>query len=219
MRPGALREATHKQAQSSEQKLTTRLSQGEKRGRKRMAEVCAVYEATPSPRSAAEILPADDDERQAARPAPTAKNKGLSAGLTEDAAPIVSDMFTEADRRDPSHQRVRVALVDGNNHQIDRIKKEAKTRKLKVTILIDVIHVIEYLRSAAWCFFDEGDPAIATGIIEGACRHLIKDRMDITGARWGTPHSRSHPETPRAHQQRRLRHLLGPAACAGDLRG
>ena len=25
---------------------------------------------------------------------------------------------------------------------------------------------------------------IATGIIEGACRHLVKDRMDITGARW-----------------------------------
>ena len=26
---------------------------------------------------------------------------------------------------------------------------------------------------------------IATGIVEGACRHLIQDRMDITGARWG----------------------------------
>ena len=26
---------------------------------------------------------------------------------------------------------------------------------------------------------------IATGAIEGACRYLIKDRMDITGARWG----------------------------------
>ena len=25
---------------------------------------------------------------------------------------------------------------------------------------------------------------IAMGVIEGACRHLIKDRMDITGARW-----------------------------------
>ncbi|NRB08112.1 MAG: ISKra4 family transposase, partial [Richelia sp.] len=23
-----------------------------------------------------------------------------------------------------------------------------------------------------------------TGVIKGACRHLIKDRMDITGARW-----------------------------------
>ena len=25
---------------------------------------------------------------------------------------------------------------------------------------------------------------IATGAIEGACRYLVKDRMDITGARW-----------------------------------
>ncbi len=24
------------------------------------------------------------------------------------------------------------------------------------------------------------------GPIEGACRHLVNDRMDITGARWGT---------------------------------
>ena len=30
----------------------------------------------------------------------------------------------------------------------------------------------------------EGWP-IASGVIEGACRHLVKDRMDITGARWG----------------------------------
>jgi hypothetical protein len=25
---------------------------------------------------------------------------------------------------------------------------------------------------------------IASGVIEGACRHLINDRLDITGARW-----------------------------------
>jgi hypothetical protein len=25
----------------------------------------------------------------------------------------------------------------------------------------------------------------ATGVIEGACRHLVKDRIEITGARWG----------------------------------
>ena len=25
---------------------------------------------------------------------------------------------------------------------------------------------------------------IAAGIIEGACRHLVQDRMDLTGARW-----------------------------------
>src|ERR1700686_4685067 len=29
----------------------------------------------------------------------------------------------------------------------------------------------------------EGVP-IATGVIEGTCRHLVEDRMDLTGARW-----------------------------------
>jgi len=38
-----------------------------------------------------------------------------------------------------------------------------------------ILHYEEYL--------SEGLP-IATGVIEGACRHLIKDRMDLTGARW-----------------------------------
>ncbi len=28
---------------------------------------------------------------------------------------------------------------------------------------------------------------IATGVIEGACRHLVKDRMEITGAKWRLP--------------------------------
>jgi len=31
---------------------------------------------------------------------------------------------------------------------------------------------------------EQGWP-IATGVIEGACRHLVKDRMDLSGARWG----------------------------------
>jgi hypothetical protein len=28
---------------------------------------------------------------------------------------------------------------------------------------------------------------IATGVIEGCCRYLIKDRLDVTGARWSLP--------------------------------
>ena len=122
-----------------------------------------------------------------------------------------------------------------------------------MAIVIDFVHVLEYLWKAAWSFHPEGDPAaetwvrrhaqtvlsggatrvagtlrraattaglepgrranadtcatyltnkapyldyptaltqgwpIATGIIEGACRHLVKDRMDLTGARWGLP--------------------------------
>jgi hypothetical protein len=130
------------------------------------------------------------------------------------------------------------------------LKKFAKLHHLNLTIVLDIIHVIEYLWKAAFAFYPEtsqqaekwvskrltmilegksssvaagmrrsatfrqlprsarqpvdncaryllnnaqylkyndylkaGFP-IATGVIEGACRHLIKDRMDITGARW-----------------------------------
>jgi hypothetical protein len=251
MRQDALRDQTRKQAQSSQTKLKTRLSKGEKRARKRMAEVCAVYEAKPEPRTPADILPRDETERHAARPGPKAKNKWLSASVSDDASTVLAEMFCEADRRDPSHERTWIALVDGNNHQINRIKQEARKRKIKVLITVDFVHVLQYLWSAAWCFFKEGDPAaehwvqekarqvlngkagitaasirrkatrlgiepnkrqsadtcadyllakrpyldyptalasgwpIATGVIEGACRHLVKDRMDITGARWG----------------------------------
>jgi hypothetical protein len=33
-------------------------------------------------------------------------------------------------------------------------------------------------------YLTQGLP-IATGVIEGACRHLVQDRMGLTGARWG----------------------------------
>jgi Uncharacterised protein family (UPF0236) len=251
MRPEGLRPQTQKKAEGSETKLKTRLSRGEKRNRKRMAEVTVVYEITPIERTAADILPATEEQRKTARDGPEAKNKWVSASISDDAATAISRMFEEALRRDPARTRRWIALVDGNNHQIDRIKQEAKKRKVKVMILVDFVHVMEYLWSAAWTFFDEGDPAaerwvaekaravlagnagivaasirrkatrlhldakqrenadrcaeyllakshyldyptalangwpIATGVIEGACRHVVKDRMDITGARWG----------------------------------
>ena len=251
MRPEALREPTRTQAHSASGKLKTRLSKGEKSNRKRMAEIVTVYELTPEPRTAADILPDPDNPPPSATPRPKAKNKWLAASVTDDARAVIAGMLNEADRRDPDHKRRWVALVDGNNHQIDRIKTEARKRKVKVPIVVDFIHVLEYLWSGCWCFFEEGDPAaerwvhekaravlegkagivaaairrkatrlalepnkrqaadrcadyllakqpyldyptalqngwpIATGVIEGACRHLVKDRMDITGARWG----------------------------------
>ena len=39
----------------------------------------------------------------------------------------------------------------------------------------DFLHYDQYLAA--------GYP-IATGVIEGACRYLVKDRMELTGARW-----------------------------------
>lgn len=58
-------------------------------------------------------------------------------------------LFDEADRRDPDHTRTWVALVDGNNHQIERIGAESKSRGVEVRIVVDLVHVIEYLWAAA----------------------------------------------------------------------
>jgi hypothetical protein len=250
MRPDALRETTARAARRAQPKLKTRLSRGEKANRKRIAEVGAVYDITPAPRTSAEVLAPTQEKTLTP---PKAQNKWLCASVVNDAASVIAEIFEEAERRDPQHQRPWICLVDGNNHQIDRVTNEAQQRGLKITILVDLVHVLEYLWSAAWCFHKEGDPAaetwvhekalaildgktkivaaairrkathhqlgpekrknadraadylhnkaphldyptalaagwpIATGIIEGACRHLIKDRMDITGARWGLP--------------------------------
>ena len=56
MRPDSLRPATAKAAAKARTKLTTRLSKGEKRNRKRLAEVGAVYDLAPVPRQATDVL-------------------------------------------------------------------------------------------------------------------------------------------------------------------
>ena len=144
MRPDALRPATAQAAKTSATKLATRLSEGEKRNRKRMAELAAVYDLAPLPRTPADILPAGQ-RTDPPPPAPVAKNKWITASVVDDAARVIAAAFTEAARRDPDHARRWVALVDGNNHQIDRIRAEAKARGVTVTILVDFIHVLEYL--------------------------------------------------------------------------
>src|SRR5664280_1519455 len=77
-------------------KLATRLSKGEKRNRKRMAEVGTVYDATPTPRTPADILPATEEERREAAAGPVPANKWLMASVVEDAASVVGRIFDEA---------------------------------------------------------------------------------------------------------------------------
>ena len=83
MRPEALRPATAKAADQATGKLGSRLSKGEKRYRKRIAEIGAVHDATPVVRTPADILPANQAERSAACDGPTATGKWLTAGIID----------------------------------------------------------------------------------------------------------------------------------------
>jgi hypothetical protein len=113
MRAEALREATARAAKRASPKLKTRLSKGEKSGRKRIAEVGAVYEIEPAPRTPAEVLAPTKDKDKTLKP-PRAKHKWVTASVVDDAASVVCDIFDEAERRDRDHRLRWVALVDGN---------------------------------------------------------------------------------------------------------
>jgi hypothetical protein len=56
--------------------------------------------------------------------------------------------------------------------------EHAKNIRKTLSYLQNKQPYLDYPRALA-----QGWP-IATGVIEGACRHLVQDRMGITGARW-----------------------------------
>lgn len=247
MRTEDLRPATQKRALNAHKKLDKRLTKGEKRNSKRMATVASVYTIDPFIRTAEQIL-LDNDSPSCKRPKP--ENKRVWASLVAEPDSVILEAFKEASHRDPNQQKQWIALVDGNKTQLSLLKKFSRKQKRKLTIILDIIHVIEYLWKAAFafhsdtskeaqnwvnkrllsilkgksslvasgmrrsatlqklstqqrvavdkcanyllnnkaylkydCYLNAGFP-IATGVIEGACRHLVKDRMDITGARW-----------------------------------
>ena len=159
MRPDALRPATAKAAAGGRQKLATRLSPGEKHGRKRMAELACVYDCAPAPRTPDDIIapPGGAREKDRAR-GPRAAGKWLTASVTDDIPAVLAAAFGEAQRRDPAHRRTWIALVDGNRQQIEAITAEAARRGVTITVICDFVHVLEYAWKAAWSFFDKGDP-------------------------------------------------------------
>jgi hypothetical protein len=232
--------------------MGTRLSKGEKKNCKRMATVAAFYTIAPFKRTPEDLIKEESGVAgKVKRPCP--EQKRVWASLEKEPEQVIADAFDEAHRRDPNQEKQWIALVDGNNTQIDILKRMAKQRGVKLTIIVDIVHVLEYLWKAGRVFHPESGPdlegwvrhrflavlngkaglmaggmrrsatlkgldektrepvdtcatyllnkspylhydyylsqgfPIATGVIEGACRHLVKDRLEITGAKWRLP--------------------------------
>ena len=257
MRHDDLRDATRKAATKEKHTLTTRLSTGEKRNRKRMATVATVYDLKPYQRTTADVISfkqESSNNEADKRQGPKAENKRVWASIEKTMEGVTEDVVQEAMRRDPHRNRSWVMLVDGHKDQIKVIKRVFKRHGVEAPLILDFIHVLEYLWKAAWCFFNSSDKEqakeaekwvltqakwilhgrsgiaaagmrnkahrcklpdkkstvidtvakyltnhtemlrydyfmergypIASGVIEGACRHLISDRFEITGAQW-----------------------------------
>lgn len=247
MKEEDLREATRKAAEKKKtQRQKKRLGSGEKKNRKRMAMVGSVYSTAPHRRSAEQVMQLKENTEKK----PNVRNKRVWASVERDAGVVIEEIFQEALRQDPEKRRPWVFLIDGHEDQLRLIRAQAEHHQVTITIVLDFIHMLEYLWKAAYAFFPAGSEQaedwvaeralwvlqgkvsdvaagmrrkatrlalcaseresvdkcadyllkykdllrydeylaqgypIATGVIEGACRHLISDRMDITGARW-----------------------------------
>lgn len=80
-------------------------------------------------------------------------------------------------------------LAGHTDHATEAIQTQTRTADLTQGQRDTVTETLGYLRgNADYLHYDQalaGGWPIATGVIEGACRHLIGDRLDITGSRWG----------------------------------
>ncbi len=154
MRHDDLRSSTRKAAEKERHTLSTRLSSGEKRNRKRMATVAAVYDIAPHMRTTADVIGGDgEDAPKSLKPVPRAENKRVWASIEETMEQVTEVIAQEAIRRDPKRARPWVMLVDDHKDQIKEIKRVFKRHDIQVPLILDFIHVLEYLWKAAWCTF------------------------------------------------------------------
>ncbi|HEY6796801.1 MAG TPA: ISKra4 family transposase [Kineosporiaceae bacterium] len=87
------------------------------------------------------------------------------------------------------HERSRIVLQGGALQVAERIRARILSSRLTAAQRKSALEAATYLTNKAPhldypAALAKGWP-IATGVIEGACRHLVKDRLEITGARWG----------------------------------
>ena len=115
------------------------------------------------------------------------------ASITDDATTVITAMSDQAQRIDPDSARPWVVLVDGNTHQIELITKQARARGRRVTIIIDFVHVLEYLWKAAWSFHAEGDPAVEVWVAAQTRDVLTGRAHHVTGRIQRTINARDLP--------------------------
>ena len=152
-----LREPTRRKAAAASRKLQTRLTEGEKPNSKRLAQVATVYSIAPYERTIVDVLHGLTKRDNASRPRPT--NKRVWASIEHTMQRVIDEAFAEALRRDPDHERRWIVLLDGNTDQIARVKRAAQRVGVTITIVVDIIHVLEYLWRAAYAFRTDGTTA------------------------------------------------------------
>jgi hypothetical protein len=234
-----------------------RRGKGDKKHKKRMATVATVRTQSPRVRTPEEVVeslfrtqPKPKQPRVRKKGAVAAEHKRVWASLTASKDDVIASVVEEVKRVDPHKNKTHVALCDGERALQRRILPALQGVVQSVTLILDLLHVVEKLWKVAHCFHAEkSDEAtawvrqatlrvlqgkssqvvkgmrqtatraglkgtkretvdkvaaymrrnrkymrydeylaqglpIASGCVEGACKNLIKDRMERSGMRW-----------------------------------
>ena len=138
-------------------KLKAKLGTGEKRQKKKEALVGVSYTVDPKPRSPealAELL-VDPEAARARRQredtrdeAPRAQQVRRVASLVRTKQEVMECIKADAERRDPQHRKPLVVLLDGALG-LWRLAPQLFKPWKRVTCVLDIMHVVGYLWSAA----------------------------------------------------------------------
>src|SRR5579863_2469876 len=157
---------------------TSRLAKGQKANKKRMATVAAVFTRAPwvrTPQQVVESLfrisrPTPEDAPAPPRP----ENKRVWASLLKGKTAVIQEVAEEMERRDPSVSKTRVALTDG-----ERALQIRVDGKLKVTLILDLMHALEKLWKAAYVFHAEGSLEADLWVLDRTLRILSGDVSQV----------------------------------------
>lgn len=145
-------------------KLQAKLGKGEKRQKKKEALVGVCYTVDRKERSAEELAEqlVDPEAARARRQrtgkkdeGPKAQNVRRLASLAQPKRDVLARLKQEATRRDPQHQRPVAVLLDGALGLWSLVGKGFQGWE-QVTFILDIIHVVGYLWTAANALFRDG---------------------------------------------------------------
>jgi len=101
------------------------------------------------------------DEGPSSRPRAT--NKRVWASVEREKEDVIGDMFEEALRRDPEMKALLGDPGDGGEKQLDLVLGFLRRYRPDVSLILDFIHVLEYLWKAAYSFHCVGTVSLKIG--------------------------------------------------------
>ena len=156
---------------------TARPTKGQKANKKRMATVATVFTRAAWVRTPQQVIEGlfPDRARVKASPAPPRpEHKRVWASLVKGKTAVIQEVAEEMDRRDPARSMIRLALTDGERALQIRVDQTPQ-----VTLILDLIHVLEKLWKAAYVFHPEGSLAADLWVMDRALRILFGEAGQV----------------------------------------